>query len=60
LKNGKTKIFNPMKKAARILLLAMALGTLIAVMNGAYYHLFFLVVYLFLQSLCVTPKQSKT
>jgi len=48
-----------MKKALRILFLVMALGTLIAVLNGAYYHLIFLAVYLYLQSLCVSPKQVK-
>ncbi len=48
-----------MKKVVRILLLCMALGALIAVLSGAYYHLFFLAVYLYLQSLCVSPKQVK-
>ncbi|WP_372640220.1 hypothetical protein [Ancylomarina sp.] len=48
-----------MKKALRILFLVMALGTLIAVLSGAYWHLISLAIYLFLQSLCVTPKQVK-
>jgi len=45
-----------MKKVVRILLLCMAFGALIAVLSGAYYHLISLVIYLFLQSLCVSPK----
>lgn len=48
-----------MKKVLRIVLLSMAFGTFIAVLTGAYYHLIFLAVYLYLQSLCVTPKQVK-
>ena len=48
-----------MKKVLRIVLLCMAFGAFIAVLTGAYWQLVFLAVYLYLQSLCITPKQVK-
>lgn len=45
-----------MKKVLRVVLLFMAFGSLIAVLTGAYHQIISLIIYGYLQSLCVSPK----
>jgi hypothetical protein len=46
-----------MKKAIRIVLLCMAIGSMITVLTGAYHQIISLVIFGYLQSLCANPKQ---